>query len=70
MHRILQPQPPLHASHPLKKANSTSSGRAYGFHPPYADDLGAVGGTCLEDEASALRLDEDSEQPPMILRTD
>ncbi|XP_032115499.1 WD repeat domain phosphoinositide-interacting protein 2 isoform X6 [Sapajus apella] len=36
----------------------------------YADDLGAVGGTCLEDEASALRLDEDSEQPPMILRTD
>ncbi|XP_054104895.1 WD repeat domain phosphoinositide-interacting protein 2 isoform X8 [Callithrix jacchus] len=36
----------------------------------YADDLGAVGGTCLEEEASALRLDEDSEQPPMILRTD
>uniref|UniRef100_A0A2K5CUV1 WD repeat domain phosphoinositide-interacting protein 2 n=1 Tax=Aotus nancymaae TaxID=37293 RepID=A0A2K5CUV1_AOTNA len=30
----------------------------------YADDLGAVGGTCLEDEASVLRLDEDSEQPP------
>ncbi|KAK2086704.1 WD repeat domain phosphoinositide-interacting protein 2 [Saguinus oedipus] len=30
----------------------------------YADDLGAMGGTCLEDEASALCLDEDSEQPP------
>lgn len=36
----------------------------------YTDDLGAVGGACLEDEASALRLDEDSEHPPMILRTD
>ncbi|XP_046309694.1 WD repeat domain phosphoinositide-interacting protein 2 isoform X1 [Marmota monax] len=36
----------------------------------YSDDLGAVGGACLEDEASALRLDEDSEHPPMILRTD
>ncbi|KAK2081931.1 WD repeat domain phosphoinositide-interacting protein 2 [Saguinus oedipus] len=34
----------------------------------YADDQ--VGGTCLEDEASALCLDEDREQPPMILRTD
>ncbi|XP_033620697.1 WD repeat domain phosphoinositide-interacting protein 2 isoform X3 [Fukomys damarensis] len=36
----------------------------------YTEDLGAVGGMCLEDEASALRLDEDSEHPPMILRTD
>ncbi|ERE60795.1 WD repeat domain phosphoinositide-interacting protein 2 [Cricetulus griseus] len=36
----------------------------------YTDDLGAVRGACLEDEASALRLDEDSEHPPMILRTD
>ncbi|XP_004840458.1 WD repeat domain phosphoinositide-interacting protein 2 isoform X4 [Heterocephalus glaber] len=36
----------------------------------YTDDLGAVGGMCLEDEASSLRLDEDSEHPPMILRTD
>ncbi|XP_029410984.1 WD repeat domain phosphoinositide-interacting protein 2 isoform X2 [Nannospalax galili] len=36
----------------------------------YTDDLGAVGGMCLEDEASTLRLDEDSEHPPMILRTD
>uniref|UniRef100_A0A2K5RSJ6 WD repeat domain phosphoinositide-interacting protein 2 n=1 Tax=Cebus imitator TaxID=2715852 RepID=A0A2K5RSJ6_CEBIM len=36
----------------------------------YADNLGAMGGTYLEDEASALRLDEDSKQPPMILRTD
>uniref|UniRef100_A0A8C4K3F4 WD repeat domain, phosphoinositide interacting 2 n=1 Tax=Dromaius novaehollandiae TaxID=8790 RepID=A0A8C4K3F4_DRONO len=36
----------------------------------YTDDLGAVGGSCLEDETNALRLDEDSEHPPMILRTD
>lgn len=36
----------------------------------YTDDLDAVVGACLEDEASALRLDEDSEHPPMILRTD
>lgn len=36
----------------------------------YTDELGAAGGTCLEDEASALRLGEDSEHPPMILRTD
>ncbi|XP_030877258.1 WD repeat domain phosphoinositide-interacting protein 2-like [Leptonychotes weddellii] len=36
----------------------------------YTDELGAVGGTCLEEEASALRLEEDSEHPPMILRTD
>lgn len=36
----------------------------------YAEDLGAVGGACLEDDTSALRLDEDSEHPPMILRTD
>ncbi|XP_058893338.1 WD repeat domain phosphoinositide-interacting protein 2 isoform X2 [Kogia breviceps] len=35
----------------------------------YADELGAVGGAGLEDEAGALRL-EDSEHPPMILRTD
>ncbi|XP_049494933.1 WD repeat domain phosphoinositide-interacting protein 2 isoform X2 [Panthera uncia] len=36
----------------------------------YADELGAAGGACLEEEASALRLEEDSEHPPMILRTD
>ncbi|TKC39653.1 hypothetical protein EI555_015328 [Monodon monoceros] len=36
----------------------------------YADELGAVGGAGLEDEARALRLEDDSEQPPMILRTD
>ncbi|XP_073218032.1 WD repeat domain phosphoinositide-interacting protein 2 isoform X2 [Lepidochelys kempii] len=36
----------------------------------YTEDLGAVGGACLEDETNALRLDEDSEHPPMILRTD
>nr|KAF6350562.1 WD repeat domain, phosphoinositide interacting 2 [Myotis myotis] len=50
---------------------------AKGTHAPasptrlaYADELGAVGGACLEEEASALRLEEDSEHPPMILRTD
>ncbi|POI31268.1 hypothetical protein CIB84_004981, partial [Bambusicola thoracicus] len=36
----------------------------------YTEDLGAVGGACLEDETNSLRLDEDSEHPPMILRTD
>lgn len=36
----------------------------------HVDELGAAGGACLEDEASALRLEEDSEHPPMILRTD
>lgn len=36
----------------------------------YTDELGAVGGACLEEEAGALRLEEDSEHPPMILRTD
>ncbi|XP_030067716.1 WD repeat domain phosphoinositide-interacting protein 2 isoform X1 [Microcaecilia unicolor] len=36
----------------------------------YSEDLGAVGGSSLEDETNALRLDEDSEHPPMILRTD
>jgi len=40
------------------------------FSAAYTDDLGAVGGACLEDETSSLRLDEDSEHPPMILRTD
>ncbi|XP_049644608.1 WD repeat domain phosphoinositide-interacting protein 2 isoform X1 [Suncus etruscus] len=36
----------------------------------YTEELGAVGGACLEEEAGALRLEEDSEHPPMILRTD
>lgn len=36
----------------------------------YNEDLGAVGGVCLEDDISSLRLDEDGEHPPMILRTD
>lgn len=36
----------------------------------YTDELGAAGGSGLEDEASALRLEDDSEHPPMILRTD
>ncbi|XP_069839678.1 WD repeat domain phosphoinositide-interacting protein 2 isoform X3 [Dendropsophus ebraccatus] len=36
----------------------------------FSDELGAVGGTNLEDETHALRLDEDSENPPMVLRTE
>ncbi|XP_063790191.1 WD repeat domain phosphoinositide-interacting protein 2 isoform X2 [Pseudophryne corroboree] len=36
----------------------------------FSDELGAVGGTSLEDEIHALRLDEDSENPPMVLRTE
>uniref|UniRef100_A0A4W2CQA9 WD repeat domain phosphoinositide-interacting protein 2 n=2 Tax=Bos TaxID=9903 RepID=A0A4W2CQA9_BOBOX len=36
----------------------------------YTDELGAAGGSGLEEEASALRLEDDSEHPPMILRTD
>lgn len=40
------------------------------FPAAYTEDLGAVGGACLEDETNSLRLDEDSEHPPMILRTD
>ncbi|XP_077131719.1 WD repeat domain phosphoinositide-interacting protein 2 isoform X3 [Ranitomeya variabilis] len=36
----------------------------------FSDELGAVGGTSLEDETHALRLDEDSENPPMVLRTE
>uniref|UniRef100_A0A2K5DXW4 Uncharacterized protein n=1 Tax=Aotus nancymaae TaxID=37293 RepID=A0A2K5DXW4_AOTNA len=55
------------ASHDCPLVTQTYSAAAA---KAYADDLGAVGVTCLEDEASALRLDEDSEQPPMILRTD
>ncbi|KAB1263223.1 WD repeat domain phosphoinositide-interacting protein 2 [Camelus dromedarius] len=59
----------------VTQAHSTAA--AKGAHVPsspttlaYADELGAAGGVCLEDEASALRLEEDSEHPPMILRTD
>nr|XP_014352681.1 PREDICTED: WD repeat domain phosphoinositide-interacting protein 2 isoform X2 [Latimeria chalumnae] len=36
----------------------------------YSEDQGAVGGVSLEDDVSALRLDEDNEQPPMILQTE
>ncbi|KAM5229308.1 LOW QUALITY PROTEIN: WD repeat domain phosphoinositide-interacting protein 2 [Ctenodactylus gundi] len=74
------------ASHDCPLVTQTYGAVARGAHAPssptrlgqgqdanleaYSDDLGAVGGACLEDEASALRLDEDSEHPPMILRTD
>lgn len=40
------------------------------YSAAYTEELGAVGGACLEEEAGALRLEEDSEHPPMILRTD
>lgn len=40
------------------------------FFTAFSDELGAVGGTNLEDETHALRLDEDSENPPMVLRTE
>lgn len=63
------------ASHDCPLVTPTYS--AAGAHAPssptrlaYTDELGAAGGACLEDEASALRLEEDSEHPPMILRTD
>ncbi|KAE8580011.1 hypothetical protein XENTR_v10024270 [Xenopus tropicalis] len=36
----------------------------------YADDLGAVGGASEDDEIRNLRLDEDNENPPMILQTE
>lgn len=56
--------------HVCQSAASPRSLSATLVSAAYTDDLGAVGGACLEDEASALRLDEDSEHPPMILRTD
>ncbi|XP_022357035.1 WD repeat domain phosphoinositide-interacting protein 2 isoform X4 [Enhydra lutris kenyoni] len=66
------------ASHDCPLVTQTySTAAATGAHVPssptrlaYTDELGAVGGACLEEEASALRLEEDSEHPPMILRTD
>lgn len=66
------------ASHDCPLVTQTyNTAVATGTHVPssptrlaYGDELGAVGGACLEEEASALRLEEDSEHPPMILRTD
>ncbi|KAK6476183.1 WD repeat domain phosphoinositide-interacting protein 2-like [Huso huso] len=36
----------------------------------YSEDQGAVGGVGLDDDMTSLRLDEENEQPPMILQTD
>ncbi|MGH0137964.1 UNVERIFIED_CONTAM: hypothetical protein FKN15_064941, partial [Acipenser sinensis] len=36
----------------------------------YSEDQGAVGGVDLDDDMNSLRLDEENEQPPMILQTD
>ncbi|CAL8304769.1 unnamed protein product [Merluccius merluccius] len=36
----------------------------------YCDEQGAVGGAGLEDDLNDLRLDEENEQPPLILETD
>ncbi|XP_075422061.1 WD repeat domain phosphoinositide-interacting protein 2 isoform X3 [Ascaphus truei] len=66
------------ASHERPQVTQTYSGAVTkGTYPPssptrhaYSDDQGAAGGASLEEETNALRLDEDSENPPMILRTD
>uniref|UniRef100_A0AAR2L9J0 WD repeat domain phosphoinositide-interacting protein 2 n=1 Tax=Pygocentrus nattereri TaxID=42514 RepID=A0AAR2L9J0_PYGNA len=36
----------------------------------YSEDQGAVGGAGVEDDMNALHLDEENEQPPLILETD
>uniref|UniRef100_A0A8C1IRI8 WD repeat domain phosphoinositide-interacting protein 2 n=1 Tax=Cyprinus carpio TaxID=7962 RepID=A0A8C1IRI8_CYPCA len=36
----------------------------------YTEDQGAVGGAGLEDDMNTLHLDEENEQPPLILETD
>lgn len=36
----------------------------------YTEDQGAVGGAGMEDDMNALHLDEENEQPPLILETD
>ncbi|XP_077304862.1 WD repeat domain phosphoinositide-interacting protein 2 isoform X1 [Lithobates pipiens] len=69
---ILEP-----ASHERPLVSKNYSGAAtkdtYSTSPTnhaFSDELGAVGGTNLEDDTHALRLDEDSETPPMVLRTE
>ncbi|XP_068102998.1 WD repeat domain phosphoinositide-interacting protein 2-like [Hyperolius riggenbachi] len=65
------------ASHERPLVSKNYSGAAtkdtYSTSPTnhaFSDELGAVGGTSLEEDTHALRLDEDSETPPMVLRTD
>lgn len=36
----------------------------------YCEEQGAVGGVGLDDDLSDLRLEEDNEQPPLILETE
>lgn len=36
----------------------------------YSEDQGAVGGAGVEDDMNTLHLDEENEQPPLILETD
>lgn len=36
----------------------------------YCEEQGAVGGAGLEDDLNDLRLEEENEQPPLILETD
>ncbi|KAG9349804.1 hypothetical protein JZ751_026157 [Albula glossodonta] len=47
-------------------AQNYAAGAAKG----YCDDQGASGGSGMDDDLSSLRLDEENEQPPMILQTD
>lgn len=44
--------------------------RQLSISPGYSEDQGAVGGTGVEDDMNALHLDEENEQPPLILETD
>ncbi|XP_054991185.1 WD repeat domain phosphoinositide-interacting protein 2 isoform X1 [Sorex araneus] len=61
---------PLVAQPYSPAAAKGTQGPASPTRPAYTEELGAVGGACLEEEAGTLRLEEDSEHPPMILRTD
>ncbi len=36
----------------------------------YTEDQGAVGGAGVEDDMNTLHLDEENEQPPLILESD
>lgn len=40
------------------------------FAPGYCEEQGAVGGAGLEEDLGDLRLEEENEQPPLILETD
>ncbi|KAJ8284098.1 hypothetical protein COCON_G00029480 [Conger conger] len=57
---------PTNHDRPLVVTQNYSAGVARG----YSEDHGAAGGPGIEDELSSLHLDEENEQPPMILQTD